>query len=164
MVFYNELGFISYSLWLLIFIPSHFMTLKALYFPYCNRILWDENQKISLLLLLAPHQYHFVTLSEFQLPHLHFTSHSLLNPCFQLSCKCATVTSESCSVCSCFLSTASNFSIKFQSCYPSCFQNSFPHYQFNAFSLFSLMLSKLCRSSCSKRSPLCAYLFPNASL
>lgn len=94
---------------------------------------------------------------------MHFTSHSWLNPCFQLSCKCATVTSESCSVCSCFLSTASHFCTKFQSCYPSCFQNSFSHYQFNAFSLFSLMLSKLCRSSCSKCSPLCTYLFPNAS-
>lgn len=50
---YNLLGFISYSLWVLIFSLSHFMTLETFYFPNCNRILQHENQKLFLFLLLA---------------------------------------------------------------------------------------------------------------
>lgn len=112
-------------------------------------------------LLSALHQYGLVTLSEFQLPHLLLLYESLsalcLIPCFQLSCKHTTVTSESCLFCSCFLSTTSHFCTKYRCCYPSCLQNSLPHYQFNAFSVFSLTPSTLSRPP---DAPLCqnAYL------
>lgn len=109
------------------------MTLETLYLPSCNRILQDENHRLSLLLLSALHQYCGVTLLEFQLPHLlllyKLLSALCLISCFQLSCKCTTVTSESCLFCSCFLSTTSHFCTKYQCCYPPCFRKSLPHYQ-----------------------------------
>lgn len=131
----------------LIFSLSHFMSINTLYMPYCNRILQDENHRLSPLLLSTLHQYCLVTLSEFQLPHLLLLYESLsalcLIPWFQLSCRHTAVTSESCLFCSCFLSTTSHFCTNYQCSYPPCFQNSLPDYQFNAFSLFSLTLSTL---------------------